>query len=40
MTKIGMAHRDIKPDNIMIDEDIDNIKVIDIGESEYSSLDK
>ena len=40
LQKIGIAHRDIKPDNIMIDEEIEKIKIIDIGESEYSTLDK
>ena len=35
-----MAHRDIKPDNIMIDEELEKIKIVDIGEAEYSSVDK
>lgn len=38
LQSIGIAHRDIKPDNLMINEDIDTVKIIDIGEADYSSI--
>ena len=30
---IGIAHRDMKPENIMINEGIECVKLIDIGEA-------
>ena len=38
LQRIGIAHRDIKPENIMIDEEVEFVKIIDIGKAQDSTL--
>jgi calcium-dependent protein kinase len=38
MERKGVCHRDLKPDNIMVSEDLEKFKIIDFGISKIFTI--